>query len=143
MAPPLRIHGSCHCGNLRFVLGWTGPTDPLPARACGCSFCQKHGGVWTAHPEASVQLEVANPALHQRYRFGTETADFHVCSRCGGVPFVTSTIDGTDFAVVSVRALDGFDSKRLAIVPADFAEERTDARLERRRQHWIGQVRWR
>lgn len=141
-AAPVRIQGSCHCGNLGFVLDWTGPTDPLPARACGCSFCQKHGGAWTAHPEAGLQLAVGDPLLHERYRFGTETADFHICRRCGGVPFVTCTIDGRDLAVVSVRAFDGFDPARLAIAPADFDGEAIAARLERRRQRWIGQVRW-
>jgi hypothetical protein len=138
----LSIPGSCHCGNLRFTLDWPGPTDPLPARACSCSFCQKHGGVWTAHPAAALVLQVGDPALHQRYRFGTQTADFHVCTRCGAAPFVTCVIDGHEYAVVSVRAFDGFDPTRLAIAPADFDGEGTDARLERRRQRWIGNVRW-
>lgn len=141
-ATPLRIDGSCHCGILRFVLDWTGPVHPLPARACGCSFCQKHGGVWTAHPDASLQLRVGDPALHRRYRFGSGTADFHLCGRCGGVPFVTSVIEDREFAVVNVRAFDRFDAGTLSIAAADFDGEEADVRLVRRKQRWIGQVRW-
>jgi len=43
------IRGGCHCGNIAFELGWEPDPDEIPARACDCSFCVKHGGVWTSH----------------------------------------------------------------------------------------------
>ena len=48
----MRITGSCHCGNISFVLDWQPEPTEIPARACSCSFCTKHGGVWTSHPGA-------------------------------------------------------------------------------------------
>ena len=33
--------------------------------------------------------------LFSTYSFGTKTAEFHVCSRCGIVPVVTSAIEGS------------------------------------------------
>ncbi len=46
------IRGGCHFGNLRFELDWEGEPTGIPARACGCSFCVKHGGTWTSNPDA-------------------------------------------------------------------------------------------
>src|SRR5262249_9564686 len=39
------ISGRCHCGNISFALDWRPETSEIPARACTCSFCVKHGGV--------------------------------------------------------------------------------------------------
>ena len=47
------IRGGCHCGNIRFSLSWEPDPAEIPARACICSFCTKHGGVWTSNPRAS------------------------------------------------------------------------------------------
>src|SRR5438094_129248 len=44
------IRGSCHCGNISFTLDWKPEPSEIPARACSCSFCTKHGGVWTSCP---------------------------------------------------------------------------------------------
>src|SRR5262245_61276136 len=91
---PRRILGSCHCGNIRFTLDWPDARAAIPARACGCSMCTKHRGVWTSHPAARFALDVGDESRVTRYRFGTGTADFHVCAACGVVPIVTCTIDG-------------------------------------------------
>src|SRR6476661_5472037 len=88
--PAMLISGSCHCRNISFALDWTPEPSEIPARACTCSFCTKHGGVWTSCPSGSLRIAISDPSLASTYRFGTETADFHVCIRCGGVPVVTS-----------------------------------------------------
>ena len=93
----MRIHGSCHCGNLAFVVTWEPDPPGIPARACTCSFCTKHGGVWTSNPTASLVVRVKDPSLVSKYAFGTHTAEFHVCSRCGIVPVVTSRIPMSNF----------------------------------------------
>ena len=69
-----QIHGSCHCGNIRFTFERPDSGGAIPVRACGCSFCQKHRGVWTSHPQGRVLLALDDPSRVQRYRFGTETA---------------------------------------------------------------------
>jgi hypothetical protein len=136
------ILGSCHCRNLRFRLQWEPEPEGIPARACGCSFCVKHGGVWTSCPGGSLEVLVADPSQVSRYAFGTHTADFHVCARCGVVPLVTSHIEGRDYAVVSVNAFENVGPALLQHSPASFDGETESTRLARRRRGWISEVRF-
>jgi len=103
------IVGSCHCKNFSFVLDWSPEPSEIPARACSCSFCMRHGGVWTACPTGSLKIAIKEPERTSKYSFDTKTADFHICSICGLVPIVTSRIDGRLFAVVNVNLFDGVD----------------------------------
>jgi hypothetical protein len=134
------IHGSCHCGNISFDLRWLPEPLEIPARACTCSFCSKHGGVWTSNPNASLTVTVKEPSLVSRYAFGTHTAQFHVCGRCGIVPVVTSRIDDHLYAVVSVTAFEGVDHSLLRRASASFDAEDEASRLARRRRNWISDV---
>jgi len=136
----MRIHGSCHCGNLAFVVTWEPDPSGIPARACTCSFCTKHGGVWTSNPNASLAVQVKDPSLVSKYAFGTHTAEFHVCSRCGIVPVVTSRIDDRLYAVVSVNAFEGVDPSLLRRGSANFDGEGEESRLGRRKKNWIPDV---
>ncbi|OGA78394.1 MAG: hypothetical protein A3G81_05050 [Betaproteobacteria bacterium RIFCSPLOWO2_12_FULL_65_14] len=111
------IHGKCHCGNISFSLAWEPDPAEIPARACSCSFCTKHGGVWTSNPSGRLQLAVKDRALVSKYSFGTKTADFPICARCGVVPVVTSLIDGRLYAAVSVNAFEGVDPALLRRAP--------------------------
>jgi len=137
------MRGKCHCGNIAFSLTWEPDPAQIPARACGCSFCTKHGGVWTSNPKGALEVTIQDPSLVSRYTFGTRTADFHICSRCGIVPLVTSTIDGRVYAVVSVNALESIDKKMLNRAAADFEGEATADRLARRKRNWIADVSFR
>ena len=136
------ITGRCHCGNISFSLDWSPEPAEIPARACGCTFCTKHGGVWTSNPGGSLAVAVRERSAVSIYAFGTRTAEFHVCARCGIVPVVTSTIDGRVYAVVSVNAFEGIEPSRLRRSPASFDGEGTDSRLERRKRSWIPEVRF-
>ncbi len=138
----MRIRGRCHCGNISFRLDWPGEPAEIPARACGCTFCTKHGGVWTSHPRAQLEVSIADPARASRYLFGTRTATFHVCMNCGVPPLVTSEIEGRTYAVVNVNTFEDFDCARLNRAGADFEGEDKDARLARRVRNWIGDVRF-
>ena len=134
------IRGQCHCGNLSFALTWEPDPAAIPARVCSCSFCTKHGGVWTSNPNGALEVWVRDPSLVSRYAFGTRTAEFHVCSRCGVVPVVTSRIDGRLYAVVSVNAFEGVAASLIQSAAADFDGEGQQPRLERRKRHWIANV---
>jgi hypothetical protein len=137
------ISGSCHCGNIAFELLWEPEPAEIPARACTCSFCTKHGGVWTACPTGTLSVAIADPASVSRYAFGTKTARFHVCARCGVVPVVTSEIDGKTYAVVSVNAFRGVAPSLLKRSPATFDGEDEASRLARRKRTWIPAVQFR
>jgi hypothetical protein len=134
------IRGKCHCGNIAFSLTWEPDPREIPARACSCSFCTKHGGVWSSNPASTLKVRVEDPSRISRYAFGTRTADFHVCTRCGIVPVVTSRIDGRLYAVVSVNAFEGVEASLLRRVPASFDGEGEDSRLARRQRNWIADV---
>lgn len=134
------IKARCHCGNISFSLDWAGAPE-IPARACGCTFCVKHGGVWTSNPRGRLDVQVRDPAKVNKYAFGTRTATFHVCAECGSVPFVTSEIDGHPYAVVNVNMFENVAPALLRRGPADFEGEDMAARLARRKKNWIADVR--
>ncbi|OBU85210.1 GFA family protein [Chromobacterium subtsugae] len=134
------IRGACHCGNISFELDWLPEPAAIPARRCGCDFCRKHGGVWTACPGDSLKVRVSRPERVSKYRFGTATADFHVCAVCGAVPLVSSRIAGRVYAVVSVNALDDAPVPVLEPAPVSFDGESEAERLARRASSWIADV---
>lgn len=136
----MRITGQCHCTNVAFELDWRPEPQEIPARACTCSFCVKHGGVWTSCPTGSLMVTVRDPSSVSRYAFGTRTAEFHLCTRCGVVPVVTSRIDDRLYAVVSVNAFENVDASLLRRAPASFDGESEATRLARRARHWIPDV---
>ena len=135
------IDGGCHCKNLSFVLDWPGAPPDIAARVCGCSFCIKHGGVWTSNPGAKLSVTMRGADVASKYSFGTETATFYVCARCGAVPIVTSEIAGRLYAVVNVNTFENFDPARVRRLSADFEGEELQSRLARRQKNWIADVR--
>jgi hypothetical protein len=137
------IRGKCHCGNISFSLTWEPDPVEIPARACDCSFCVKHGGVWTSNPGGALEVTIRDPALVSKYAFATLTAEFHICARCGVVPVVSSLIDGRVYAVVSINAVEGIDLSVVRLAAASFDGEGTDSRLARRKRNWIADVRFR
>jgi len=137
------IHGSCHCGNIAYELDWTPDPAEIPARACTCSFCVKHGGVWTSCPTGALEVLYRDPARVTKYNFGTKTADFHVCATCGAVPVVISDIDCHTYAVVSVNAMNNVDPAMLKRGAISFEGESVETRLQRRTRGWIPRVTFR
>jgi hypothetical protein len=137
----MRIQGSCHCGNISYEFDIPGQAKDLAVRACGCSFCVKHGGVWTSHHEGKLGATLRDASKVSKYRFGTQTAEFYVCSSCGAVPFVTSDIDSHRYAVVNVNTFEGIDPASLSRAAVSFEGETSDNRLARRKQRWIPEVR--
>jgi hypothetical protein len=131
----MKVSGRCHCGNITYDFE---ARSELNARACDCTFCVKHGGVWTSDPQGKLAATIRNGV--SIYRFGTETGSFHVCARCGVVPFVTSEIDGRLYAVVNVNTFEGIDPAAVPRAPVSFDAESTDSRLARRKQRWIPDV---
>ena len=134
------IHGACHCGNIAFDLHWEPDPVRIPARACTCSFCIGHGGIWTSFPSARLRVEVEQPSLVSRYAFGTQTAEFHVCSRCGVVPVVTAAMDGNLYAVVNVNTFEETARALVQQSPITFDDEDPATRLARRKRNWIADV---
>jgi hypothetical protein len=134
------LNGKCHCGNIAFALEWEGDPGKIPARACGCTFCVKHGGVWTSNAKSRLVVTIRDRSLVSRYEFGSGTATFHVCARCGAVPVVTSEIADHLYAVVNVNVLENVDRSSLQRTSANFEGEDVHSRLARRARNWIADV---
>jgi hypothetical protein len=124
-------------------LDWQPEPKEIPARACSCSFCTKHGGVWTSSPGATLMVHIRHPERVSAYAFGTRTAAFHVCAICGIVPVVTSTIDGEVHAIVNVNAFENVEPSLLRRASVSFDGEAQGDRLARRQRNWIGRVEFR
>ncbi len=131
-----RIHGSCHCGNIRVTFDRPDSGPAIPARACGCGLCTKHRAAWTSHPDGRFYLRIADESRVTQYRFGTKTADFHVCLTCGAIPIVICTIVGVRYAVFNVNTFDDIDRSELVETAMNFEGETTENRLARRRRNW-------
>ena len=131
-----RIHGSCHCGNIRVTLDWPDPGSAIPVRACGCGLCTKHRAAWTSHPDGRVYLRVTDHSRVTRYRFGTKTADLHVCVTGGVSPIVTCVIEGIRYAVFNVNTFEDVDRSQLVETVTNFEGETTESRLARRQRNW-------
>ena len=101
----------------------------------------KHGGLWTSNPSSTLAVTIRDGALVSKYTFGTRTATFHVCSRCGTVPLATSEIANNLYAVVNVNVLENIDQTWLRRARVDFESENVESRLARRKRNWIAVVR--
>ena len=98
------------------------------------------GGIYTSHRDAELKAKIQDDQLVNHYRFGTSTADFYICSRCGAVPFVVSAIDNHSYAVVNVNTFKNVDRSIFQKAVTDFDGESTESRLERRKRTWIPTV---
>jgi len=132
------IPGGCHCGDVRYVFRWPADGDP-PLRTCQCAFCVKQGGIYSSHPDGSLTVTLRNKDALSGYEFGTKSAYFYSCRRCGTFVFVVSRIDGQDRAVLNMRSIDDFKPPA-QVPPHSYEGETLDDRLGRRGRNWIGRV---
>ena len=132
--------GGCHCGNLRVRLRLTRPPAENPLRSCSCSFCRAHATRTVSDPAGLFEVWAEDWSLVEPYRFGSRTADYLVCRRCGVyIGAVCETVVGTR-AVINTNSL--VDGGAFTAEPArpDYDGEETTARLARRAANWTPAV---
>ena len=122
--------GQCHCCAIRFSFE---TTHPLAPRACQCGFCRKHNARTVADPQGSAELTLGGEVT--RYRFGTGTTDFLICSRCGVYVGAVAELYGRLYATLNLNA---FDDPRLDLqaTPVCYDGEGAAAKAGRRRERW-------
>jgi hypothetical protein len=132
--------GGCHCGNLRLRLFLTRPPEAVRLRACQCSFCRAHATLTASDPDGAVELWAEDWSLVEPYRFGTGTAEFMICRRCGVYLGAFCDTGAGARAVINTNALD--DRARFAGDPASHVYEGEAAaeRLARRAATWTPAV---
>lgn len=128
--------GGCHCGNLSLKLRLSTVPGDVRLRACQCSFCRAHNTRTTSDPQGAAEIWAKDWSLVQLYRFGTATADFLICRRCGVyIGAVTETEDGTR-SVINTNCLQDRGAFSAAPVPVNHDGEATQDRRERRVGSW-------
>jgi hypothetical protein len=129
-------HGGCHCGNLRLSLRLSQAPADTRLRACGCSFCRAHNTRTTSDPNGSVDICAADWSLVELYHFGTSTAEFLICRRCGVyIGAIGETAAGIR-AVTNINCLDDRTAFTQQPDPIDRDDEVLGARLARRAANW-------
>ena len=128
--------GGCHCGNLRWTLTSALTAADLPARACQCSFCLRHGALSTSDSAGYLRFEVDDRALLLRYRFATASADFLICRRCGVYVGALMQAEGAWFAIANLNTLEGREALKPVPQPMVYDREDQAARRGRRRARW-------
>lgn len=132
------IRGTCHCGNLRFVLTWPRTEDMVSGRRCTCAYCTRTGTIWVGESNARLLVNLIDAQSATRYRFATETAEFIACSACAVVALVTSRINGQLFGLVNAKTFEA--GPKIDATSVSFDGEGSADRLERRRRRWISQI---
>jgi hypothetical protein len=129
--------GGCHCENISVTLRLSRPPEQMPLRSCSCAFCRAHGTRTLSDRDGLVEIAAGDWSLVQRYQFGSRTADYLLCRRCGVyVGAVCETRNGLR-AVVNVNCLADRAAFTQAPAAPDYEGESTDARLDRRSTNWM------
>lgn len=136
----MEFTGGCHCGNLRVHLRLTRPAHDAALRACRCSFCRAHATRTVSDPDGAFEVWADDWSDVQSYRFGSHTADYFVCRRCGVyIGAVCETPAGVR-AVVNTNSLRERDLFTQEPALPDHDGEETAARLARRAANWTPTV---
>ena len=96
--------GSCHCGEITFEIRREQPIEVLID--CNCSICSKKGLVHTPVENDELVILSGEDRL-STYRFGSMTATYWFCPRCGVEPFHRSRGNPQRYSV-NARCLDDF-----------------------------------
>jgi hypothetical protein len=132
--------GGCHCGNISVRLHLSRTPEQMPLRSCSCSFCRSHGTRTVSDRDGRFEIVASDRSLVERYRFGSRTADYVLCRRCGVYVGALCETDSGLRAVVNVNCLD--DRALFTQPPAapDYDGETTESRLARRSINWMPAV---
>ncbi len=131
------LRGGCHCGNISVEFETLVAPGMLPLRACGCSFCRRHGARTTSDPAGHLRVSVRDPDLLLRYRFALGITDFLICKGCG--TYVAATMDAAArrIGVVNVNVLDEREPFLRQAEPVYYVREDVEQRMARRLLAWM------
>jgi hypothetical protein len=127
--------GRCHCGSIGFTFRTSRAPEQWSVRSCQCSFCRSHGARTTSDPQGSVAFQIAVASKLQRYRFGTRSTDFMVCTDCGVYLAALLTSGRGQFATLNINTIyTELDTPQA--VPVWYDGEPLEERRSRREERW-------
>ena len=134
---PYMYRGACHCGSIRLSFGSESDPAALSSRCCTCTFCTRHGAIWTSDADGFLEITVSDEAALSRYRFGTGTADFLICKTCGSVAVAVMEEEEKGIvAVLNTNLLEDRDAFQEGYGDISYDGEEVEDRLTRRSQRW-------
>jgi len=101
----IQFEGACHCGAITLHVQLAGHPAAYIPRACDCDFCSKHGASYLSDPQGSVRITVSEYGQLNRYRQGSQTAEFLLCAHCGVLLGVQYQENGLLYLSINSRAL--------------------------------------
>ena len=133
----MRHSGGCHCGNITVQLRLSRPPEQMPLRSCSCSFCRAHGSRTLSDRDGLAEIAVSDRSLLEHYQFGSRTADYMICRRCGVyIGALCQTASGLR-AVINVNCRDDRAAFTQPPASANYDGEATETRLDRRSSNWM------
>jgi len=87
-----------------------------------------------------LELSADDWSLVELYRFGTRTADFVICRRCGVFVAAIMNLSTEPHAVVNVNCLDDRSLFTVEAAMHEFQDETLEARTSRRTANWMPAV---
>ena len=133
--PSYLYSGRCHCGAISMELAFTCPAEEMRVRSCQCDFCTRQGSLTVSEAAGRAVITVAADQL-KTYNFGTQTATFLICARCGVYAGVIMTDGDKLVSIANARGLgiEAFKHRDGAQLTHD--DESTPERIQRRKQRW-------
>jgi len=128
--------GGCHCGSLQVRVRLTLQARELPIRSCACSFCRSHGTRTVSDPAGQADIW-ADWSRVVKYRFGSRTADYLLCSQCGVYIGAVCDTPAGRRAVINTLCFDDRAEFVGEAARPDYDGETVEARLVRRAQNWM------
>ena len=129
------LRGACHCGQVEVAFETAMSVADLPLRACGCSFCRRHGTRAVADPNGRLTISAPPNGLN-RYRFGLRTADYLICRSCGACVAAVISGNGEERATLNVTATAISELADRHAEPVDYDRENVECRRARRLTSW-------
>jgi hypothetical protein len=128
--------GGCHCGALRVRFEPACAPQHLELRTCACSFCRKHAATTATDPQGLLELTIVDVQEAVRYRFGSRTADYLLCGRCGVYVAAVMTAQAGAVATLNINVLDARDAFTQTPRSVSYEGESPHQRRLRRAESW-------
>ncbi len=114
---PMRVSGSCHCGNIAFEA----EGDFSTAMECSCSICRRKGMLLAFVPRTEMQLKTPRENL-SAYKFNKHVITHYFCANCGIAPFSEATApNGLEMSAINLRCVPEIDLSALKVTQYDGA----------------------
>jgi len=133
--PTHRFSGRCHCGAISMELAFTRPAEEMQVRSCQCDFCTRQGSLTVSEAAGRAVITVAADQL-TTYSFGTQTAKFLICARCGVYAGVIMADGDRLLSIANARGLGIEAFKNRVGTQLTHDGETTPDRVQRRKQRW-------